>query len=371
MKKYDYLIVGSGLFGAAFTALMIRANKTCLVVEKRNHVAGNAYTKRINDIDVHLYGPHIFHTDDDEVWRFVNHYAKFKPFINSPLAIYKNEVYNLPFNMNTFSKMWNISKPKEAKEIIEEQKKKAGIISPSNLEEQAISMVGLDIYEKLIKGYTKKQWNIDPKELPPSIIKRLPVRFTYDNNYFNDKYQGIPENGYTELVNKMLEGSEVLLNSNYFDKRDYYDSLADKIVYTGSIDEFFNNQYGKLDYRSLIFEHEQMRIENYQGNAVINYTDETVPFTRSIEHKFFNLKNQPTTVVSKEYPANYNKTKEPFYPINNEENNNLYNKYLELAKNLNKVIFGGRLGEYKYYDMHQSIKRAMLLAKQEINHNFQ
>ncbi len=272
--------------------------------------------------------------------------------------------------MNTLAKMWNITTPKEAKEIIDEQRKKSGIKNPTNLEEQAISMVGIDIYEKLIKGYTQKQWNTHPKNLPASIIKRLPVRFTYDNNYFNDKYQGIPEEGYTTMVLKMLEGVDVLLNSNYLEKRDYYDSLAKKIIYTGSIDAYFDFQFGKLDYRSLRFELEEMLIENYQGNAVINFTSVDIPYTRSIEHKYFNYKNQPTTIVSKEYPANFSETKEPFFLINNDENNTLYNKYLELAKSVDNVVFGGRLGEYKYYDMHHSIKRAMLLAKQEINHNF-
>lgn len=366
MKKYDYLVVGAGLFGATFVAKMTEINKKCLVIEKRGHVAGNAYTERINDIDVHVYGPHIFHTNDEEVWQFVNSYTRFKPYINSPLAIYNNCIYNLPFNMNTFAKMWNITTPEEAKKIIDDQRKKSGIDNPKNLEEQAISMVGIDIYEKLIKGYTEKQWNTHPKNLPASIIKRLPVRFTYDNNYFNDKYQGIPEDGYTTMVLKMLEGVDVLLNCNYLEKRDFYDSLAKKVIYTGSIDEYFNFQFGQLDYRSLKFEQEEMFIENYQGNAVINYTDEAVPFTRSIEHKFFNFKNQPTTIVSKEYPASFSETKEPFYPINNEENNTLYNKYLDLEKSLNNVIFGGRLGEYKYYDMHHSIKRAMLLALQEM-----
>jgi len=365
MKKYNYLIVGAGLFGAVFASQMAKINKKCLVIEKRSHIAGNAYNERKNEIDIHLYGPHIFHTSDDEIWNFVNSFSKFNTFVNSPLAIYKNEVYNLPFNMNTFAQMWQITKPEEAKEIIQEQIRKAKISKPKNLEEQAISMVGTDIYKTLIKGYTKKQWNKDPKDLPPSIIKRLPVRFTYDNNYFNDKYQGIPENGYTEFIEKMLEGIEVKLNTNYFSDREHFDSIAEKIVYTGPIDEFFDYCYGELEYRSLRFEHEELGIDNYQGNAVINYSEESIPYTRIIEHKYFNFKNQKTTIISKEYPTDYSETKEPYYPINDEKNTKIYNKYKEKAAKNSSFIFGGRLAEYRYYDMHQVIRRALDLSESE------
>jgi UDP-galactopyranose mutase len=365
MKKYDYLIVGAGLFGAVFAREMTDKNKKCLVIEKRNHLAGNAYTKRINDIDVHVYGPHIFHTSNKLVWDYVNRFAKFNNFVNSPLAIYKGEVYNLPFNMNTFSKMWKITKPEEAKEIINKQIKEANISNPTNLEEQAISMVGTEIYEILIKGYTAKQWGLEPKDLPAEIIKRLPIRFTYDNNYFNDLYQGIPEEGYTNLVEKLLSGIEVKMNTDYFDNKEEFDSLADKIVYSGPIDQFFNYCFGHLDYRSLKFETEELDIENFQGNAVINYTELEVPFTRIVEHKFFNFRNQKTTIITKEYSADYQDTNEPYYPINNERNNLLLEKYKNLCISYPNVIFGGRLAEYRYYDMHHVIQRALDLAKIE------
>lgn len=365
MKKYDYLIVGAGLFGAVFAREMTDKNKKCLVIEKRNHLAGNAYTKRINDIDVHVYGPHIFHTSNKLVWDYVNRFAKFNNFVNSPLAIYKGEVYNLPFNMNTFSKMWKITKPEEAKEIINKQIKEANIDNPTNLEEQAISMVGTEIYEILIKGYTAKQWGLEPKDLPAEIIKRLPIRFTYDNNYFNDLYQGIPEEGYTNLVEKLLSGIEVRMNTDYFDNKEEFDSLADKIVYSGPIDQFFNYCFGHLDYRSLKFETEELDIENFQGNAVINYTELEVPFTRIVEHKFFNFRNQKTTIITKEYSADYQDTNEPYYPINNERNNLLLEKYKNLCISYPNVIFGGRLAEYRYYDMHHVIQRALDLAKEE------
>ena len=365
MKKYDYLIVGAGLFGAVFAREMTDKNKKCLVIEKRNHLAGNAYTKRINDIDVHVYGPHIFHTSNKLVWDYVNRFAKFNNFVNSPLAIYKGEVYNLPFNMNTFSKMWKITKPEEAKEIINKQIKEANIDNPTNLEEQAISMVGTEIYEILIKGYTAKQWGLEPKDLPAEIIKRLPIRFTYDNNYFNDLYQGIPEEGYTNLVEKLLSGIEVRMNTDYFDNKEEFDSLADKIVYSGPIDQFFNYCFGHLDYRSLKFETEELDIENFQGNAVINYTELEVPFTRIVEHKFFNFRNQKTTIITKEYSADYQDTNEPYYPINNERNNLLLEKYKNLCISYPNVIFGGRLAEYRYYDMHHVIQRALDLAKIE------
>jgi len=367
MINYDYLIVGAGLFGAVFAEQMTRANKKCLVIEMRSYIAGNAYTKRINDIDVHVYGPHIFHTNDEDIWAYVNKFSKFNNFINSPLANYENQIYNLPFNMNTFAKMWNISKPEEAEKIINSQRNKMNISNPRNLEEQAVSMVGYDIYEKLIKSYTKKQWGRDPIDLPADIIKRLPVRFTYDNNYFNDKYQGIPENGYTFLVENLLKGIEVRLNTNYFDDREYFDKIAEKIVFTGPIDSFYSYQLGELSYRSLRFEIEELQIDNYQGNAVINFTDLETPYTRIIEHKYFNFKNQTGTIISREYPANYNETKEPYYPINDEDNNLIYQKYLALTKRTPNVIFGGRLGEYRYYDMHHVIRRALDMSKEELS----
>jgi len=363
LKKYDFLIVGAGLFGSVFAEQMNKANKKCLIIEKRNHIAGNCYTMRKNSIDVHLYGPHIFHTSDKEVWDYVNGFSEFNNFINSPLAIYKNEIYNLPFNMNTFSKMWNISTPIEAKTIIEKQRKASAIVEPKNLEEQAISMVGVDIYEKLIKGYTEKQWNQDPKTLPAAIIKRLPVRFTYDNNYFNDLYQGIPKAGYTDLIEKIIKGIDIKLNTNYFDNKDYFDSLAEKIVYTGPIDQYYDYCFGQLDYRSLRFKHKELDTDNYQGNAVINYTESKIPYTRVIEHKHFNFTNQPTTIISREYPANFIDTKEPYYPINDEKNLAIFQKYQNRALAEKNVIFGGRLAEYKYYDMHHVIRRALDQAK--------
>ena len=365
MKKYDYLIVGAGLFGATFAQQLTEKGKKCLVIEKRNHIAGNAFTERKNGIDVHVYGPHIFHTSDKNIWDYVNRFGKFNNFINCPLALYNDSIYNLPFNMNTFSKMWNITTPEQAKKIIEKQVKDSGITNQKNLEEQAISMVGVDIYQILIKEYTQKQWGREPKELPAEIIKRLPVRFTYDNNYFNDLYQGIPIDGYTALIEKMLENVEVKLNTNYFDNLDYYNQIAEKIVFTGPIDQFFNYQFGKLEYRSLRFETEELELENYQGNAVINNTSLTVPYTRIIEHKYFNHNNQKTTIISKEYPADYQDTLEPYYPINNDANTILLKKYQEKAKECKNVIFGGRLAEYRYYDMHNVIASALEMAKQE------
>ncbi|MDD4070680.1 MAG: UDP-galactopyranose mutase [Candidatus Izemoplasmatales bacterium] len=365
MKKYDYLIVGAGLYGACFAREMTDKNKKCLVIDKRNHIAGNAYTKRINNIDIHVYGAHIFHTSDKEVWDYVKKFGEFNSFVNSPMAIYNDEIYNLPFNMNTFSKMWNIKTPQEAKEIIKKQITESAITTPKNLEEQAISMVGKDIYEKLINGYTKKQWNKDPKDLPASIIKRLPVRYTYDNNYFNDLYQGIPINGYTSIIEKMLDGIEVQLDTDFFDNKDKYLNIAEKVVYTGPIDKFFDYSEGELEYRSLKFENIELETDNFQGNAVINYTDSLTPYTRIIEHKFFNNMNQPTTIISKEYPANYNETKEPYYPINDDKNNSVYEKYYKLSKSYPNIIFGGRLAEYKYYDMHHVIRKALDRAKME------
>lgn len=361
-QKYDYLIVGSGLSGAVFANEATKKGKKCLVIDKRNHIGGNIYTENIEDINVHKYGAHIFHTSNKKVWDYINQFAEFNNFVNSPIAVYKDELYNLPFNMNTFSKMWNIKTPEQAKCIIESQVKESKVISPKNLEEQAISLVGKDIYEKLVKGYTEKQWGLDCKDLPAFIIRRLPVRFTYNNNYFNDKYQGIPIGGYTTIIEKMLEGSNILLNTDYFDFIKKYPNIANKIIYTGEIDKYYNYCYGKLDYRSLKFETEILDIENYQGNAVVNYTEREIPYTRIIEHKHFEFGTQPKTVVTKEYPAQYNGNNEPYYPINNAENTVLYQKYKALADKETNVIFCGRLGEYKYFDMDKVIESTLNLT---------
>ena len=359
MKKYDYLIVGAGLYGSIFAYEMNKQGKKCLVIDKRNHIGGNIYTEEIERINVHKYGAHIFHTNNKEVWEYINQFCEFNNFINSPIANYKGEIYNLPFNMNTFNKLWGVRTPKEAQEKIEEQKKEYGIVEPKNLEEQAISLIGKDIYEKLIKGYTEKQWGRDAKDLPSFIIKRLPVRFTYDNNYFNDRYQGIPIGGYTKIIEKMLEGIEVRLNSNFFAKREEYENIADKIVFTGMIDEYYNYCFGKLEYRSLRFETEILNEENYQGNAVVNYTEREIPYTRIIEHKHFEHGQQEKTIITREYPSEWKEGDEPYYPVNNERNNELYLKYKELADKEEKVIFGGRLGEYKYYDMGKVIEKVL------------
>ena len=359
MKKYDYLIVGAGLYGSIFAYEMNKKGKKCLVIDKRNHIGGNIYTEEIEGINVHKYGAHIFHTSNKEVWEYINQFCEFNNYINSPIANYKGEIYNLPFNMNTFNKLWGVITPKEAQKKIEEQKKEHGIVEPKNLEEQAISLIGKDIYEKLIKGYTEKQWGRDAKKLPSFIIKRLPVRFTYDNNYFNDRYQGIPIGGYTKIIEKMLEGIEVRLNSNFFDKREEYENIADKIVFTGMIDEYYNYFFGKLEYRSLRFETEILNEENYQGNAVVNYTEGEIPYTRIIEHKHFEYGQQEKTVITREYPSEWKEGDEPYYPVNNERNNELYLKYKELADKEKKVIFGGRLGEYKYYDMDKVIEKCL------------
>ncbi len=369
---YDYLIVGAGLFGAVFAHEAKKAGKSVLVIDKRSHIGGNIYTKEVEGIQVHEYGAHIFHTSNKEVWDYVNSFCEFNRYTNEPVANYKGEMYNLPFNMNTFSKMWGVKTPQEAKAKIEEQIKQAGIGEPNNLEEQAISMVGTDIYEKLVKGYTAKQWGKDCKDLPSFIIKRLPVRFVYDNNYFNDKYQGIPVGGYTQIVEKMLEGIQVRLNENFFDKKDEYLSLADKVVFTGMIDEFYDYCYGQLEYRSLRFETEILDCENYQGNAVINYTEKEIPYTRIIEHKHFEFMCQngtenKKTVITREYPATWQRGDEPYYPMNDDKNNALYQKYLEKAKSEKKVIFGGRLGMYKYFDMHNVISAALDCVKEELN----
>jgi len=363
--EYDYLIVGAGLYGATFANLAKEKGKKVLVIDRRNHIAGNIYTEEVVGINVHKYGAHIFHTDYKEVWEYVNKFVEFNRYTNSPIARIGNEVYNLPFNMNTFSKMWNIATPKEAAIKIDEEKKEIKGI-PQNLEEQAISLVGRTIYEKLIKGYTEKQWNRKCTELPAFIIKRLPVRMTYDNNYFNDRYQGIPIGGYTKLVEKMLEGIEVKLEEDFILKREYYKKIAKKIVYTGAIDEYFDFKEGELEYRSLKFDTRILECNNFQGNAVVNYTGDTEKYTRVIEHKHFEFGNQEKTVVTYEYPDDYEKGKEAYYCINDEKNNMIYEEYKKLAEKEENVIFGGRLAEYKYYDMDDVIKASMDRARKEL-----
>jgi len=401
---YDYLIVGAGLFGSVFAQEMKKAGKKCLVIDKREHIAGNIYTKKWNDINVHWYGAHIFHTSNKLVWDYVNQFAEFNNYINSPVASYKDELYNLPFNMNTFSKMWGIKTPAEAKSRIEEQvraaraemsvqsanatgseNEKTDAWQASNLEEQALSMVGKDVYEKLIKGYTEKQWGRDCKDLPAFIIKRLPLRFTYDNNYFNDRYQGIPIGGYTQIIEKLLEGTEVLLNTDFKSFVTANKSVTDgdiesqcswdKVLYTGMIDEYFDYQLGELEYRSLKFEHELIegnesnqidRSANYQGNAVVNYTEREVPYTRIIEHKHFEFGKQADTVITREYPASWQKGDEPYYPINDDRNTKLFAQYQQLAERETNVIFGGRLGGYKYYDMDKVIEAALIAVNTEL-----
>ena len=365
MEKYDYLIVGAGLFGAVFAHEATAAGKKCLVLERRGHIGGNCYTEEIEGIQVHKYGAHIFHTSDKYVWDFINRFAEFNNYVNSPIASYKGEIYNMPFNMNTFSKMWGISTPQEAKAMIEEQRKEISG-EPQNLEEQAISLVGRDIYEKLVKGYTEKQWGRPCAELPASIIKRLPVRFTYDNNYFNDRYQGIPIGGYTAIIEKLLAGCDIRLDTDFIAEREKYSGMAGKIIYTGMIDEYYDFCYGALEYRSVSFESEVVDTDNYQGVAVVNYTDSDTPYTRVIEHKHFDFGKQSKTVISREYPAEWKPGMEPYYTINNLKNQAVYEKYAELAKRESKVIFGGRLGEYKYHDMKDAISGALALAKREL-----
>lgn len=365
MKKYDYVLIGGGLYNGVFAYLARQKGKKCLVIEKRNHMGGNIYCEDNQGIHVHRYGAHIFHTSNKKVWQFVNELAEFNRYTNSPVANYNGEMYNLPFNMNTFSKMWNISTPAEAKAKIEEQKK-AVTGEPKNLEEQAISLVGTDIYEKLVKGYTEKQWGRDCKELPAFIIKRLPVRFTYDNNYFNDLYQGIPIGGYNVIIDKLFEGCDIELEKDYLENKEYYDGLGEKTVYTGTIDAYYGYQYGKLEYRSLKFENEVLDTDNYQGVAVVNYTDRETPYTRIIEHKHFEFGTQEKTVITREYSVTWSEGMEPYYPVNNEENQKLYLKYAELAQKEKNVLFGGRLGEYKYYDMDKVIESAMKAAEEEL-----
>lgn len=359
IEKYDYLIVGTGLYGAVMAHELKKKGKRCLVIDRRSHIAGNVYCENVEGINVHKYGAHIFHTSNKKVWEYINQFAEFNNYINSPVAIYKDELYNLPFNMNTFSKMWGIKTPKEAKEKIARQVAETGITEPKNLEEQGLSLVGRDVFEKLVKGYTEKQWGRDCKDLPAFIIKRLPVRFTYDNNYFNDRYQGIPVGGYTKIVEKMLEGTEVLLNADFFEFKKKNPDLADKIIFTGMIDEYFDYRLGALEYRSVRFETEVLDCDNYQGNAVVNYTEREVPYTRIIEHKHFEFGQQEKTVISREYSSEWTVGMEPYYPVNNEQNNQLFEQYKELASKEENVIFGGRLGDYKYYDMDKVIEAAL------------
>lgn len=363
---YDYLIVGSGLFGSIFAYEAGKKGKQCLVVEKRDHIGGNIYTKEVEGIQVHQYGAHIFHTSNREVWEYVQQFAEFNRYTNSPVANYKGEIYNLPFNMNTFNKLWGVVTPAEAKAKIEEQAAAYRTEHPANLEEQALNLVGKDIYEKLIKGYTEKQWGHRATELPPEIIKRLPVRYIYDNNYFNDIYQGIPIGGYTAMIEKMLANAEVRLGVDYLEHKDELDALAEKVVYTGPIDAYYGYQFGELEYRSVSFETEVLDQPNYQGNAVVNYTEYEVPYTRIIEHKHFEFGTQDKTVISREYPAAWKKGDEPYYPVNNEKNNMLYHSYEKLAKEEKKVIFGGRLGTYKYMDMHHVVAEALRVTKEEL-----
>lgn len=381
--RYRWLIVGAGLFGAVFAHEMRKAGMRCLCIDKREHLGGNIYTEEKKGIQVHRYGAHIFHTSDRAVWDYVNRFAEFNNFVNSPIAVYGGELYNLPFNMNTFSKMWGIRTPAEAREIIERQKREAGEAlgtasggdrpgqnrtEPSNLEEQALSLVGRDVYEKLVKGYTEKQWGRSCTELPAFIIRRLPVRFTYDNNYFTDRFQGIPVGGYTQIAEKLLEGTEVRLGVPYREFMQYTADTFDKVLYTGMIDEYFDYCYGELQYRSLRFEEEILEgCSNYQGNAVVNYTEREVPYTRIIEHKHFEFGTQPDTVITREYPAAWRRGDEPYYPVNDEQNGKLYEKYARLAAEEKNVIFGGRLGQYKYYDMDKVIAEALQMAAKELS----
>ena len=363
-KPYDYLVVGAGLYGAVFASEMTKKGKRCLVIDKRNHIGGNIYTEDVDGIQVHKYGAHIFHTGDTEVWKYVNKLTDFNNYINSPVAVYKDELYNLPFNMNTFSRLWNLRTPKEVQAKIQEQIADLHITEPKNLEEQALSLVGKDVYEKLIKGYTEKQWGRDCKELPAFIIRRLPLRFTYDNNYFNDRYQGIPIGGYTQMVEKLLDNIDVMLETDFFTYRKEHPEMFKKVVYTGMIDEYFDYCYGHLEYRTVRFETERLEEENHQGNAVVNYTEREVPYTRVIEHKHFAPEEEREhpkdfTIISREYSTEWKPGIEPYYPVNDEKNSALYEQYAELAQKEKDVIFGGRLGQYKYYDMDKVIRAAL------------
>ncbi len=371
-NHYDYLIVGAGITSAVFAHEAAKVGKSCLVIDRRDHIAGNVYTEEVDGINVHKYGAHIFHTSLRPVWDYVNQFAEFNNYINSPVAVYKDELYNMPFNMNTFSKMWGIRTPEEAKEIIEKQKAAEAVDEPKNLEEQALSLVGRDVYEKLVKGYTEKQWGKDCTELPASIIKRLPVRFIYDNNYFNDRWQGIPMGGYTAMVQRMFGDTEILLNTEYADFIAENPDVADRVIYCGPIDAYFDYQLGALEYRSLRFETEKVECENWQGNAVVNYTERAVPYTRIIEHKHFefgkdaNGNEIPVTIITREYPATWERGDEPYYPINDDRNTKLYEQYAELAAKEGNVVFAGRLGGYKYYDMDKAIDAAFDLIKDEL-----
>ncbi len=365
MKQYDYLIVGAGLFGSVFAREATKKGKKCLVLEKRNHMGGNIYCENVEDITVHKYGAHIFHTSNKNVWDYVTSLCDFNDFINTPMANYEGKLYNLPFNMNTFSQIFGVTTPEEAKAIIEEQRSEI-VGEPENLEEQAISLVGREIYTKLVKGYTEKQWGRDCKDLPAFIIKRLPVRYTYDNNYFNDTYQGIPIGGYNKIIDKLLEGIEVRLNTDYLANKEEYLSLAEKVIYTGTIDSYFDYSLGNLDYRSLRFETEILDIQEFQPVAVVNYNERQIPYTRIIEHKHFEFGKQEKTVITREYPANWQKGDEPYYPVNDDRNNALYEQYKRLAENEKNVIFGGRLGQYKYYDMDKCIEASLTLCEEEL-----
>ena len=366
MEKYDYLIVGAGLFGSTFAYEMTKKGKKCLVIDKRTHIGGNIYCENINGINVHKYGAHIFHTSNKEIWDYVNQFAEFNNYINSPIANYHGELYNMPFNMNTFTKLWGVKTPEEAKQKIESQKEILKGKNPENLEEQAISLVGEDIYRKLVKEYTEKQWGRDCKELPAFIIKRLPVRFTFNNNYFNDRYQGIPIGGYNVIIEKMLEGSEIELGVDYLKNKEKYDNIADKVLFTGMIDEYYNYKFGNLEYRTLKFENEILEdIDNYQGVAVMNFTSHDEKYTRIIEHKHFEFNDCKGTVITKEYPSSWKIGDEAYYPVNDEKNSSLFEKYKELAEKEEKVLFGGRLGQYKYYDMDKVIIEALEMAKKQ------
>lgn len=369
-ETYDFLIVGAGLYGAVFAHEVKKAGKTCLILDKRSHIGGNAYTEQVAGIQMHRYGAHIFHTSSKEIWRYVHQFAEFNRFTNSPLASYKGELYHLPFNMNTFNKMWGVATPEEAKQIIEQQRRDSFTENPRNLEEQAINLVGRDVYEKLIRGYTEKQWGRPCHELPAFIIRRLPVRFTYDNNYFNDPYQGIPIGGYTAMIERMIEGIEVRLGVDYLADKAYWDGLGKQIVYTGPVDAYFNYRFGVLAYRSLSFESELLDIDNYQGNAVVNYTDAKIPYTRIIEHKHFEFGKQPQTLITREFSSEWKQGDEPYYPINDEPNSRLYAEYKQLADAEEHVIFGGRLGEYKYYDMDKVIAAALRKARVVLSRTF-
>lgn len=360
---YDYVIVGAGFFGATFARIATDAGKKCLVIDNRKHIGGNAYSEKREGIDVHLYGPHIFHTNDQRIWEFVNRFSEFNNFVLSPKVYRNGRMYSLPFNMNTFYEMWGCTTPEQAKQIIESQKFHG---EPNNLEEQALSLVGKDIYELIIRDYTAKQWQKEPKDLPSFIIKRLPLRFIYDNNYFDDRYQGIPTNGYDKLFENMLSGIEVILDTNYFENKTYFDSIADKIVYTGKIDQFFDYEFGELEYRSLDFIHETLETDNFQGNSIVNYPDLSVPWTRIVEHKHFTRAKTNHTIITKEIPTTWDRTKVPYYPINDNKNNSIYEKYREKSESTDKFIFGGRLSDYRYYDMHQAIGAAIKAAKKEL-----